>query len=102
MKKTNVVGFGQTQVEVDGVLYTLQRIPFKSYLEMEDRCTNRNGILQKAPYLSELLKHCVVSPKVSLSDFDDNFGAASELASEIESFLKSKPNQGAAPEESEE
>jgi len=94
-----VTGFAQKKVTIDGVEYTMQKIPFRSYLEMEDRCTNRAGILQKVPYLSELFKHCVVSPKVTLESFDDNFGAASELAGEVENFLKSKSNQGTSQEE---
>jgi len=97
-----VTGFAQKKVSIDCVEHTIQKIPFRSYLEMEDRCTNRNGILQKVPYLTELFKHCVVSPKVTLETFDDNFGAASELAGEIESFLKSKANQGTDKETGEE
>ncbi|MCL2617912.1 MAG: hypothetical protein FWD98_02540 [Defluviitaleaceae bacterium] len=100
MKKLQAVGFRQQEVTVDGVTYVIQKIPFKSYLEMEDRCTSRYGILQKMPYLTELFNHCVVSPKVSLADFDDNFGAANDLANEVERFLKSKPKQDADQEES--
>ena len=101
MAKGNIVGFGQKKVTVDGVEYTLQKIPFRSYLDMEDRCTNRNGILQKSPYLTELFKHCVVNPRTTLEDFDGNFSAASELAGEIESFLKSKADKNPNTEESE-
>jgi hypothetical protein len=95
-----VIGFAQRKVTIDGTEYTIQKIPFRSYLEMEDRCTSRSGILQKSSYLSELFKHCVVSPKVTLEAFDENFGAASELAGEIESFLKSKADKGTDTEES--
>jgi hypothetical protein len=101
MKKATIIGFGQKKISIDGVEYTLQKIPFRSYLEIEDRCSNRSGVLMKANYLTELFKHCVVSPKVTLDNFDNNFGAASELAGEIESFLKSKAEQGADTEESE-
>jgi len=96
------VSFKQKQVEIDGVTYTLQKIPFKSYLEINDRCTNRNGVLMKTSYSGELLKHCVVSPKVTLSNFDENMNAGMELVGEIESFLTSKPEQDTNQEESEE
>jgi len=101
MAKPKVIGFGQKKVVIDGTEYTLQKIPFRSYLEMEDRCTNRNGQLQKASYLTELFKHCVVNQRVTLESFDGNFGAASELAGEIESFLKSKTDKNPDTEESE-
>jgi len=99
--KNNVVGFNQKKIEIDGVTYTLQKMPFRSYLEIEDRCTNRNGVLMKLPYLTELFKHCVVSPKITLEDFDDNFVAATQLTNEIESFLKTKSQQKPDKEESE-
>ena len=98
-KLTLVAGFRQKEVEVQGVRYTLQKIPLKSFLELEDRCTSKNGVMLKAMYLSELFKHCVVKPKVTLSDFDDNYAASGELAAEIESFLSSKADKNANPEE---
>ena len=92
----------QRQVEVGGVDYTLQRIPFKSYMELNDRFMGRNGTLQQTPFSEELLKHVVVAPKVSLADFEYDYAAGMELLQEIESFLKSKPNQAASEETSEE
>ena len=100
MAKSAVTGFGQKKITIDNIEYTLQKIPFRSYLEMEDRCTNRNGQLQKASYLTELFKHCVVSHKVTLESFDGDFGAASELAGEIEAFLKSKADNKTDTDES--
>jgi len=94
------IGFQQKNVDIDGVTYTLQKIPFKFYLELNDRCTNRNGVLMKTQYSEELFKHCVVSPKVTLASFDDDFNAASELLNEVESFLNSKTEQNPSEEES--
>lgn len=91
----------QKKVDIDGTSYTLQRIPFKSYLELNDRCTNKHGVLMKTPYAEELFKHCVVSPHVTLATFDENVPAGMELVSEIESFLNAKAEQSANQEESE-
>lgn len=86
------------KIEIDGTTYTLQRIPFKAFLEMNDRCTNKHGVLLKTPYSEELLKHCVVSPHVTLSTFDENVPAGMELIGEIESFLNAKAEQSADTE----
>lgn len=93
--------FAQKNVEVDGVTYTLQKIPFRNYMEINDRCTNRHGVLMKTPYTEELLKHCVVNPRTTFSTFDDNVGAGMELIGEIESFLNSKTERVASEEKSE-
>ena len=84
---------GQKKVEVGGVTYTLQKIPFKNFLEINDRHTNKHGVLMKTPYIEELFKHCVVSPRVSLSTFDDDMSAGMELSNEVESFLLAKPER---------
>lgn len=88
----------QKEITIDEVTYTLQRIPFKSYLEINDRCTNKNGVLMKTPYAEELFKHCVVVPKVKLADFDENVPAGMELVGEIESFLNTKGESSADQE----
>ncbi|MCL2188427.1 MAG: hypothetical protein FWC16_00790 [Defluviitaleaceae bacterium] len=80
----------QKTVEVGGVTYTLQKIPFKFYLEINDRHTNKSGVLMRTPYIAELFKHCVVSPKVTLDTFDDDMSAGMELVGEVESFLVTK------------
>ena len=89
----------QKKVEVGGVTYTLQKIPFRNYLEINDRHTNKHGVLLKTPYIEELFKHCVVSPKVTLSTFDDDMVAGMELSGEVESFLTSKSERSGDKEE---
>ena len=93
LKKQEYPGLMQKNVEIDGTKYTLQRIPFKFYMELNDRFMGRNGTLQQTPFSEELLKHVVISPKVSLADFEYNYAAGMELLQEIESFLKSKPSK---------
>lgn len=83
----------QKQIEINGTTYTLQRIPFKFYLELNDKHTGKNGVLQQSGFGEDLLKHCVISPKVSLKDFEYDYHAGMELIREVETFLTTKPNQ---------
>lgn len=92
----------QEKRTINGVEYTFQSIPFYSYLQLVDRHKNKNGIVQQAPYIKELIEHVVVDPKVSVHDFDDDFEAAVELVNEIEGFLKSKRGRKSVEEESQE
>jgi|GEM_PF-1464322 len=94
-------GFNQKKVDVGGVTYTLQKIPFKFYLDLNDKHTNRNGVLMKRPYTEDLFKHCVVAPKASLSSFDEDMASGMELVSEVESFLVTKRDTGGDSEEGE-
>lgn len=90
----------QTEVEVNGKLYKLQGIPFKAYMDMTDKHTDKHGNLKKSGYIADLFKHCVIEPKVTMSYFDNDFGAAMELTSKIESFLAGNENAEAKPGES--
>ena len=92
----------QKKVTVDGIEYTLQKIPYKSFLQINDRCSNKYGVLQKTQYSEEMLAHVVVQPKVTLSNFDDNFNAGMELVAEAENFLVSKPDKSPNKKESKE
>ena len=100
LKPQEYPGLMQKTVTIDGTEYTLQRIPFKFYLELNDRFMGRNGVLQQTPFSEELFKHVVISPKVSLATFEYDYATGMELLQEIESFLKSKPIQAADKEES--
>ena len=94
--------YPQKKVEIGGKTYTLQKIPFRSYLEYNDRHTNKHGVLMRTSYMEELFKHCVVAPKVTLEDFDDDMTAGMELVGEVESFLTAKPERKAGKGESKE
>lgn len=77
----------QTEVTVKGKKYKLQSVPFKFYMDLVDKHTDKNGNLKKSPYTADLLKYCVIEPKVKMSDFDDDMAAGLELLGKIESFL---------------
>lgn len=87
-------------VKINGKEFELQSIPFKSYLEINDRHTDEKG-LNKAPYLEELFRNCVINPKVSLSDFDDDYLTGIELGVQIENFLTTRNTQEEVTKESE-
>lgn len=82
----------QTTVEINGKKFKLQSVPFKFYMDMIDRHTNKHGVLIKTRYIEDLLKHCVIEPKVTMDDFADDFNTATRLVDEIESFLNSTPD----------
>lgn len=77
----------QTEVTIKDKTYKLQSIPFKSYMDINDKNMDKHGNLKRAGYVADLFKHCVIEPKVKMSDFDDDIAAALELVGEIENFL---------------
>lgn len=79
----------QTTVKINEKEYALQSIPYRTYLQIIDRSTNRNGVLLKENYSAELIKSCVTKPRVTLDDFADDFSTGAQLCAEIESFLTS-------------
>jgi len=83
----------QKVVDINGIKYTLQKLPFYSYLQLVDRHTNKHGVLQQSTYVKEMFEHCVVDPKVEMSDFDNDFDAAMMLANEIETFHRPKSTE---------
>ncbi len=90
----------QTEVTIKGKTYKLQSIPFKSFMDINDKNTDKHGNLKKSSYVADLFKHCVIEPKVIMSDFDDDFGAAMELVNQIESFLTASEDSEADEGES--
>lgn len=90
----------QKTVEINGVEYTLQAIPFRSYMEINDRFTDGKGKLNRTEYMEELMKHCVANPRVTLEDFDDDYMAGIELGVEIENFLTFRDTKKTTKKES--
>jgi hypothetical protein len=80
--------------KINGKEFKLQSIPFKSYMDIIDKNTNKNGVLNKSGYSETLLKHCVVEPKVTMDSFDDDFSTGMKLVQEIETFLNSPDKSG--------
>lgn len=92
----------QTEVTVKGTTYKLQSIPFKFYMDLVDKHTNKEGNLKRSGYIADLFKHCVIEPKVTMGTFDNDFAAALELSGEIENFLTGEDDTEAVSDESEE
>lgn len=57
-------------VDVDGIEYTLQKLPVRPGLELRQRA--RNGAdVDDIKFYEELLENVVIKPKMKLDDFDD-------------------------------
>jgi len=61
----------QKTLRINGTDYTFQKMPLRSWIQIQDRCKNQHGHPIDEKLIDEVLKHIVVSPKVSLEDFDD-------------------------------
>lgn len=86
-------------VKINGKEFELQTIPFKSYMELSDKHMGPHGIVKQSEFIEELFEHCVINPKIKMSDFDDDYDTAMRLVNEIESFLKSKPDRKSSKKE---
>ncbi len=79
----------QKTVVVNDIEYKLQAMPFREYMKVIDRCSNKHGNLMKEAYSDALLENCVIEPKVRLEDFDEDFASGMALVAEVEGFLSS-------------
>lgn len=80
----------QKTVKINDKEFVLQHPGARWYLGANDRCRNNAGVLQMEAYYQELLENVVVDPKVSIEDFDDDFGTLEKLMSAVERFLRGK------------
>ena len=85
----------QKKKTINGTDFVFQHPGARWYLELNDRCKNRFGVLQQTKYTEELLQNVVVKPQnvKSLDDFgpdaEYSMGTFNELVEEIETFLNS-------------
>lgn len=63
--------FKQKKVMVEGVEYTLQKLPIREALQLRQKWLLPNGGTDELIMSDECLKHIVVMPKVKLDDFED-------------------------------
>jgi len=56
---------------IEGVEYTFKKLPPREWARLRDRTKNRFGNVIEENFMSEILEHIVVDPKVSLDDFED-------------------------------
>lgn len=68
-------------VTVDGVEYTLQKLPVRPGLELRQRCRDR-GDIDDIKFYEQLLEHVVIRPKKKLDDFED-IGHLEKLMKEV-------------------
>ena len=66
-------------VEVNGVEYTLQKVPTNYWYKIKDRSKDKNGNPSEEKLYQEVLEHIVVNPKMKMEDFEEveDFGKGS-------------------------
>lgn len=67
------------KILIDNKMYIIKLLPYKEYAEISN--------LPKVDFIAELLKRSVVSPKVTIEDFDNDYILGLELTKEIEKFI---------------
>jgi hypothetical protein len=74
----------QKKVKVNGVEYTLQKMPAREWIRLRKRCT-KNGNFDEEKFMDEILEHIVVDPKVKLDDFEE-YADLEEVVAEAVNF----------------
>ncbi len=59
------------EVVVNGATYTIQKLSPREWARLRDRSKNRHGQPVEENLLSEILKHMVIEPKLTLDDFQE-------------------------------
>ncbi len=79
----------QKTVSIYGKEYTLQKITPREWSRLKERCRNRNGHMVEERFITEILEHIVVDPKVNFDDFEE-VAEVEELIGEAVSFQQGK------------
>lgn len=79
----------QKKIKLEGVEYTLQKLPAMEALKLRQRSKDKQGNPDEIKFYSELLEHVVVSPKVTISDFEE-LPDLEELMEEVVAFQFTK------------
>lgn len=69
------------EVVVNGIEYTLQKLPVREALKIRQKWQLGNGLTDDIVMMDECFEHIVIKPKVKLDDFD-NIEDAEMLAAE--------------------
>ena len=75
----------QKTVRVGQTDYTFQKLTPREWARLRDRCKDRNGNMQEETFMSEVMKHIVVQPNVTLDDFSE-WADAQEVCNEAITF----------------
>lgn len=79
----------QKKIKLEGVEYTLQKLPAMEALKLRSRCKDKQGNPDEIKLYGELLEHVVVIPKVTIDDFED-VADLEELMVEVIEFQYTK------------
>lgn len=78
----------QKTVTIDETEYVLQHPGVRAGVQLRDRAKDINGNLVEEKFYDELMKHVIVSPKVTWDSADEMGNAAfNELMKEASTFL---------------
>jgi hypothetical protein len=81
----------QKTVTIDDQEFVLQHPGVRAGVQLRDRSKNMNGVLEEEAFYEELMKHVIVSPKVTWESADEMGNKAfQELMKEASSFLMGK------------
>jgi len=61
----------QKTVKINNTDYTLQKVTPRQWLRIRQRCKDKNGLPMEENLYSEILEHIVVSPKMTIDDFEE-------------------------------
>ena len=79
-------------ININGTEYELQKVPPRQWFRMRERTKNKNGLPIEEKLYSEILEHIVVSPKVTLDDFEE-VEDIEELMKEAIEFQSKRKNE---------
>lgn len=77
----------QKKIRINEVEYTLQNVSSKWYIEMVERCSDKDGKIISSKYMTELLTNVIVIPKLTIADFDGRLKVLKALVKECEKFI---------------
>ena len=95
------LGIEQKELEINGKKYLVQKMPFKAYYQMLERCKDKDGNLLPSKFYEETMKTCIISPKTTWEDFE-SIEEIEEVMTELTNFLTSKSESGDRATQSEE
>jgi len=95
------LGIEQKELEIKGKKYLVQKMPFKAYYQMADRCKDAHGNVMPSKFYDEVMKNCIISPKTSWENFE-SVAEIEEVMTEIATFLASKSESSGRATQSEE
>ncbi|MBC3887252.1 hypothetical protein GH810_02875 [Acetobacterium paludosum] len=65
------MAYEQKKDTINGVDYTFQKVPPREWVKIRQRCKDKNGQALEEKLYDEILSHIVVTPKITMDDFEE-------------------------------